>query len=155
MTVVKNAQIVEHQVDLVNHLGLRLARAYQVFKREMQKGLHESGHADLLASHLLILPVVGYDGASTAEIVERVGLAKQAVSRALKELQALNYVEIQPDPNDGRARIVMPKQRALDMYAASAPLKAAFHVRAARAIGTNDFDDLLVALQAIEREFSV
>lgn len=137
----------------VDHLGLRLARTYQVFKREMLEGLHAVGYTDILATHLLILPLVRVDGTPTSEIVERLGMMKQTVSRALRELETLGYVELATDPSDGRAKIVKPTERAVELARASVPIKQAFHAKASMAVGGKEMGGLLNSLEAIERVF--
>ena len=148
------AKPISQDPDAIDHFGLRLAPTYQVFKREMLAGLHAAGFEDLTAQHLLILPHIHEDGTPTSVIVERTGLAKQAVSRSMSELERLGYVRLETDPGDRRAKIVRREARWLAMSKAARPLKQTFHARVENVLGNEALDHIMESMRVIETEFA-
>lgn len=143
-----------HEISQVDHLGLHLARVYNTFKQEMLRGLRSLGFTELTSQHLLILPSVKADGIKTVELIERTGIQKQALSRSLKEMVAADLIELDPDPDDKRAKIVRLGQKAYELIDASKPLKLAFHKRVSDTIGKETLDDFIEMLKSIEHEFA-
>jgi DNA-binding MarR family transcriptional regulator len=70
------------------------------------------GFGDLRPALLAVAQHVGAHGTRITELAERAQLTKATVVRAVDELERLGYVTRQPDPTDGRAKLVMPTARA-------------------------------------------
>lgn len=147
----KSTQVTE--ADVIDHLGLRLARAYALFKREMLKGFHAAGFNDLTALHLLILPKVKTTGTSMAELVEDLGMPKQSISRSVKEMVKAGYIELQPDPADGRAKIVRFTEKSTALIETAKSIKVAFQRRVSTQLGPSNLSTLMTLLEQMEREF--
>jgi DNA-binding MarR family transcriptional regulator len=74
--------------------------------------LARRGFADLRPALLAVGQHIGAGGARITELAERAVLTKATVVHAVDELERLGYVTRQPDPADGRAKLVMPTARA-------------------------------------------
>jgi len=63
-------------------------------------------------------------------IAERAGTSKQAINHVLRDLERLGYLELRPDPDDSRARLVTTTARGQAlveaMFAAAAATERAF-----------------------------
>ena len=57
-------------------------------------------------AHTKLFPHVTREGVRLTELARRVGVTKQAVQPLVAELAAWGFVEVVPDPTDGRARLV-------------------------------------------------
>ena len=53
----------------------------------------------------------GPGGERPSVIAERAGVSKQAVNHVLRDLEHLGYLELRPDPDDSRARLVELTER--------------------------------------------
>ena len=53
-----------------------------------------------------LMPHISLDGTGISELAHKVGVSKQAVSKLVSELAAEGFVDVVPDPNDGRGRLV-------------------------------------------------
>ncbi len=71
----------------------------------------EHGHQGLRMHFEPFMTLVGERGARNTDLVEQLGISKQAVNQALKQIEGLGYLAREPDPDDGRARrIVLTRQ---------------------------------------------
>ena len=74
--------------------------------------LARHGFDDLRPALLAMVQHVGADGTRITELAERAWLSKATVVHAVDELERLGYVRRAPDPADGRAKLVIPTERA-------------------------------------------
>lgn len=76
------------------------------------EGLERRGFGDLRPALLAVGQHVGSQGTRITELAERALVTKATVVHAVDELERLGYVTRQPDPTDGRAKLVVPTERA-------------------------------------------
>lgn len=70
------------------------------------------GFADLRPALLAVAQHVSPGGTRITELAARAWLTKATVVHAVDELERLGYVRREPDPLDGRAKLVVPTERA-------------------------------------------
>jgi DNA-binding MarR family transcriptional regulator len=70
------------------------------------------GFADLRPALLAVAQHIAPHGTRVTELAERAWLTKATVVHAVDELERLGYVRREPDPADGRAKLVVPTERA-------------------------------------------
>jgi DNA-binding MarR family transcriptional regulator len=81
---------------------------------KMRGRLAEEGYGDIREGYGCVFGFIDIDeGSRLTELAERAGLTKQAVGEVIPELEQLGYVTREPDPRDGRAKIIKltPKGR--------------------------------------------
>ncbi len=88
------AHLLIRTARLLNEQGLRRVRA-------------ETDFADARAAHLTVFPHLDLEGTRLTELARRMGITKQAVSQLVDELERLEVVCRQPDPEDRRAKRVV------------------------------------------------
>ena len=76
------------------------------------------GFADLRPALLAVGPHIKASGSRITELAERSMLTKATVVYLVDELERLGYVRREPDPADGRAKLVVPTERGLRAEAA-------------------------------------
>ena len=69
------------------------------------------GFADLRPALLAVAQHVGAGGTRITDLAARAWLTKATVVHAVDELERLGYVRREPDPSDGRAKLVVPTER--------------------------------------------
>lgn len=106
--------------------------------------LARRGFADLRPALLTVGPHLRAEGTRITELAERTLLAKATVVHTVDELERLGYVRRVPDPADGRAKLVVPTERAL--AAERAGREAIAEIRAAWATMLGEDE-----MQALER----
>jgi DNA-binding MarR family transcriptional regulator len=55
---------------------------------------------------MALLPHIAHEGTRIVELAEKLGITKQAVSKRVAEMVEEGVVELAPDPEDGRAKLV-------------------------------------------------
>src|SRR3954463_8602215 len=77
-------------------------RAY----RDMLEQVTAAGFDDIRLAHWPVLQWPGPEGERPSVIADRAGTSKQAINHVLRDLERLGYLELRPDPQDSRARLV-------------------------------------------------
>jgi DNA-binding MarR family transcriptional regulator len=85
--------------SLINRAGLRLATA-------LDEALRDAGFDDLRGAHAPVFMAIDAEGSRTTELASRTQMSKQAMGELVRYLRDRGYVDVKPDPADGRARLV-------------------------------------------------
>jgi DNA-binding MarR family transcriptional regulator len=105
-------------LSMPKSLQVLLRDAHDTVEAENQAVLARNGFADIKPWHATVLRNLGEDGARPSELAMRAGITRQAVTKVLDELERLDVVRRDPDPDDGRGVIVRYTDRGragLDM----------------------------------------
>jgi DNA-binding MarR family transcriptional regulator len=87
-----------------------LEHAIQRIRAELY-ALSDVSFPGLRTRHYRLLAMVPPEGERLSRMAGTSGLTKQALAQTLAPLQAGGYVEVAPDPSDGRARLVRLTER--------------------------------------------
>jgi DNA-binding MarR family transcriptional regulator len=93
----------------------------------MRFGLHEirariysevaaAGFDDVRPAHVTLFRWPGPDGRRPTEIATDAQISKQRVNDLLRDLERRGYLRLEPDPTDGRARIVRLSARGRRLH---------------------------------------
>jgi len=94
-------------------IGALLRVPWEAVQVHMLDRLHERGFDDLDAAHLNVFQYPGPQGARPSELAARLRISKQALNYLLGELERLDYLERQPDPDDLRSKRVALTSRGV------------------------------------------
>jgi DNA-binding MarR family transcriptional regulator len=103
----------------------------------MLDALRERGHSELRYSHGFLFQQLVEGARPVGEIAANLGVTSQAVSKAVRELEALGYVERVPDAADARVRRVGLTARGRDAVEASRDIRASLNAQFAEALGAD------------------
>jgi DNA-binding MarR family transcriptional regulator len=80
---------------------------------------HRAGFTDVREAHNPVFAFVPAEGIRVTELARLAGMSKQAMSELVNELVANGYFDKEPDPTDGRAKLIVWSDRAwqLDKHA--------------------------------------
>ncbi|MCB9763726.1 MAG: MarR family transcriptional regulator [Alphaproteobacteria bacterium] len=73
-----------------------------------------SGDASIRPAHTALFPHIDFEGVRQTELADRVGVSKQAVGQLVRDLERMGMVRRDPDPTDGRARLVRFTKQGLE-----------------------------------------
>jgi DNA-binding MarR family transcriptional regulator len=123
------------------------ARLLFALQRELFDTLAERGFADLTPRHGAVLAYLDPAGVRASELAQLSGLHKQVIGTIVDELEALGYVERQPDPADRRAKLVVPTDRGLAEQRAADRIIAVIERRHAKALTEERYRELKESLR--------
>ena len=88
-------------------------------QRELMEATVAHGHVGLRMSHGQVLPLIGPEGGRIHEIARVQRVSRQAISAISQELEALGYLQRQPDPRDRRGVVLELTSRGTALIADS------------------------------------
>jgi DNA-binding MarR family transcriptional regulator len=115
-------------------LALRLLLGLQ---GELFARLAAEGFDDVRPRHGAVLAFLDGEGTRPRELARRSGRQKQALGATIDDLVALGYVSRQPDPEDGRGRLIVPTRRGLAFMRRSDEVVAALEANLASSLGSD------------------
>ncbi|WP_432832634.1 MarR family winged helix-turn-helix transcriptional regulator [Dactylosporangium sp. CA-092794] len=116
-------------------LGVLSAQILFALQRELFRRLGEHGYADLRPRHGAVLAYLDEAGSRATDLAFLSGQHKQVIGTLVDELEALGYVERHPDPQDRRAKLIVPTERGLAEMHRSAEILADIERGHAEAVG--------------------
>jgi DNA-binding MarR family transcriptional regulator len=133
-------------------LGDLMRTAQQTLVRYLDDALREAGYDDLGAAHASVLNAVDAQGTRLATLVDRVGRTKQATAELAGRLVARGYLELEPDPTDGRAKLYRPTAAGSRALAAGAAIVGGYENWLDDLLGADGVARLRTALTTIVEE---
>lgn len=82
-------------------------------RRGVVGAAHDAGFTDTREARNPVFAFVTAEGIRLTELAARAGISKQAMGELVDELVDKEYFTKQPDPTDGRAKLIMWSDRAL------------------------------------------
>jgi DNA-binding MarR family transcriptional regulator len=73
---------------------------------ELIAGLHAAGYTDMTASQHVVFENLDPEGTRLTRLAQRADMTRQAMTELVDGLRRNGYLELRPDPSDGRARLV-------------------------------------------------
>jgi DNA-binding MarR family transcriptional regulator len=147
----RGRQIVGDAAPTPPPLPALLAEVSRAAAARLAPLLADAGHPDIGPAYWRVLESIdGADGMRVTDLARRAGTSKQAVCQVVDGLEELGYVTRQPDPEDGRARIVTLTPRGRDGCLTGRRLLAEIERGWADGLG----DDLLARLRDAAEEIS-
>ncbi|MDQ8205039.1 MarR family transcriptional regulator [Pelagicoccus sp. SDUM812003] len=88
-------------------LGYSLRSPYQKLSKAIYGSLADRGFGDIRPSHSAVFRNIGPEGNRVTEMAEMADMTKQSMGYLVDTLQKAGYVRLKPDPEDGRAKLVL------------------------------------------------
>lgn len=126
-----------------------LLYAYQASARGLVGWLHRHGHVAIRPKHGAVFANLDRAGTRATTLAERAGIGKAAMGELIDELERLGYVVRQPDPQDRRAKRIVPAPTAIDVTRLVHAFNKRLEARYRRQLGTKDYEALRRSLRAI------
>ena len=133
-------------------LGALLRRPYEAMLSEVYRRLGEAGFADLRPAHSPVFRHVLPEGSRTVDLAADAGMTKQSMAYLVSDLETMGYVELLPDPLDGRAKRVRLTPRGVEAQEAAAQFSGEIEGLWAAKVGEAEWK---VARRVLERLFDL
>src|SRR5215216_2519692 len=132
-------------------IGALLRVPWEAVQRHMLERLHERGFDDFDAAYLNVFQYPGPQGARPSELAARLRMTKQAVGYLLGELERLDYLTRQPDPDDLRSKRVALTARGKSAIRVIREAVGEMETSWAEQLGSKRFDQLRNLLLDLNR----
>ena len=119
----------------VGTLGALLRLPYQALAKRLYSEMAENGFPDVRPAHGSVFRHILPEGSRVTDLAERAGMTKQSMSYLVDYLHERGYLEFVPDPDDGRAKLVVLTERGTAFLDAALALSARLEAECARRIG--------------------
>ncbi|WP_127091244.1 MarR family winged helix-turn-helix transcriptional regulator [Aquabacter cavernae] len=86
-------------------LGYLLRHAYECLSEQVYGSLAARGFADIRRAHSNVFRHIAAGGSRVSDLAERAHMTKQGMAYLVESLAGLGYLEVMPDPADGRAKL--------------------------------------------------
>jgi DNA-binding MarR family transcriptional regulator len=140
---------IDEMPPLIDHVGWRLWRASRQWEKRFQQAMVAAGHTVFADARAQLIPHIDREGTRQAELVQRLGLSKQAVQQLVVALEADGLVERLPDPDDARGKVVGFTDQGLRMLAVANEVKLAIEREYRERLGAEGLAQFARALDAV------
>ena len=96
---------------------LLLREAFIALNNLVVARLAERGHGVVRPAHGAVFQYLDDTGTTVSVLAERAQMTKQAMAELVRHLEDHGYVARVPDPADRRAKLVLPTDRGLEVFA--------------------------------------
>lgn len=117
--------------------GALFRRPYQIYLNWLYGELATRGFPEVRVAHSALFRNITPAGMRMTELAERAGMTKQSMSYLVEDLVASDYVRLEPDPTDGRAKLVRLTKRGTSLLTMARKLSERYEERIASIIGTD------------------
>lgn len=93
-------------------LGILLFIANRALEQRAFDAVVDAGFTDITLAQARVAARISLQGSRVTELAEQARVTKQSAAFLVEQLEAAGYVQRDPDPTDGRARLVRLTPRA-------------------------------------------
>src|SRR5688500_10509446 len=97
-------------------LAVLLRDPFLALTAELTAHLAEHGHPEVRPAHGSVFGFLDDAGTRLGVLAERAQVTRQSMAELVRHLERHGYVELVPDPGDGRARLVRPTDRGREVW---------------------------------------
>jgi DNA-binding MarR family transcriptional regulator len=89
-------------------------RANRAMQSDMIREAHRQGHPEVQHAHNAVFSTLNEPGARATDMAARAGITRQSMGEILRDMVSLGILEMRPDPDDGRAKVVTYTKSGLE-----------------------------------------
>ncbi len=127
----------EKRLNTVSMLG----QAYSLLGFQIVEGVVGAGYPQK-PKHSAVFAQISPDGSRLTELARRANMSPQAMGELVDELVDMGYVVRRPDPDDGRAKLIVLTRRGRDAVAAGRQTIEGIEEQVTEILGERGHDQL-------------
>lgn len=124
-------------------------RANRELQADMVRQAHAHGYGQAKPAHNSVFGTLPLAGARTADLAARAGVTRQSMGEVVRELVDLGVLQMQPDPDDRRAKLVTYTEEGLAQVQKGSAHIADFEDRMIAELGEEGYEMLRTGLERI------
>ena len=133
------------------NLAVLMREAFVALNDLVVARLVERGHELLRPAHGAVFQYLDDTGTTVSVLAERAQITKQAMTELVQYLETNGYVTRVPDPNDRRAKLVLPTARGHEVIAIAQGLVPELEAKVTTLLGVERTRALRNDLEVIRR----
>ena len=118
-------------------------------QQDLMNATSAAGHRGLKMSHGEVLPLIGPHGARVHELARIQQVSRQAISATARDLEALGYLQREPDPRDRRGSVLQLTRLGRRLIADSVAALDVVDAQFRSLVGDRDFEGLASTARAL------
>ncbi len=126
-------------------------RADRELQNDMVRQARAAGYDQARPAHNSVFATLPLSGARSSDLAARAGVTRQSMGEVIRELVDLGVLEMKPDPDDRRAKLVTYTEAGLEQVRAGTEHIVDFDERMVAELGENGYEQLREGLSAIVR----
>lgn len=130
-------------------VGQLLARLLGEFRRDLLEPVAGTEFDDIREAHLQIFGNIRMGGVRLTELAARAQLSLAATSELVNDLVGRGYLRRDPDPADGRAKLIQLTDRGISLMAAAGRQVMDMERRWAEHVGERQFALMTATMQKL------
>jgi DNA-binding MarR family transcriptional regulator len=146
-----------HLSTEVNYNGVDMPKSIQILFRDARSAIEAAvradlakhGFGDVAPSHSALLRNLGEDGSRPSDLAAHAGVTRQAITKLVDELERLDLVRRDPDPDDGRGVIVRYTDRGRAVLAIARARMRALERGYAAQVGADRWAEVRSTLETL------
>jgi DNA-binding MarR family transcriptional regulator len=144
-----STQVNYNRLDMPKSLQILFRDARAAIEAAVRADLAQNGFGDVAPAHSALLRNIGEDGARPSELAAHAGVTRQAITKLVDELEQLDLVRRDPDPNDGRGVIIRYTDRGRTGVAIARKRMLALERDYAAQVGADRWAEVRSTLEAL------
>jgi DNA-binding MarR family transcriptional regulator len=120
-------------------LGILSSRLLFAVQKALYEGMAGEQGKSIGPRHGAVLAHLDEEGSRATDLARLSGQHKQVIGTLIDELEAAGYVQREPDPQDRRAKLIVPTALGLAKMRRSDEIVAALEEDYAKALGARNF----------------
>ena len=136
------------------NLAVLMREAFVALNDLVVARLAERGHGVIRAAHGAVFQYLDDTGTTVSLLAERAHMTKQAMAELVQHLETHGYLIRVPDPNDRRAKLVLPTERGREVLTLAQELVPELEGRVTKLLGPDRTRALRQDLDTIRHAFT-
>lgn len=128
-------------------LTVLLETASQSVLRDIATRLRARGYETITEPHLVLFGNLDCGATHAAQIAQRMGVSRQAISKTLRELKELGFLRLEDDPGRRNQKLVVMVERGMQLALDARAELRRIEAEIADRIGTDAMAALRMALE--------
>ncbi len=124
-------------------------RANRALQHDMVRHARAAGYEQAKPAHNAVFGTLPLRGARTSDLAVRAGVTRQSMGEVVRELVDLGVVEMRPDPQDRRAKLVTYTEAGLEQVRSGTAHIVDFDERMVAELGEDGYERLREGLLAV------
>jgi DNA-binding MarR family transcriptional regulator len=136
-------------MDMPKSLQILFRDARAAIETAVRDDLAQNGFGDVTPAHSALLRNIGEAGARPSDLAAHADVTRQAITKLVDELERLDLVRRDPDPDDGRGVIIRYTDRGLAGVAIARKRMLALEREYAARVGADRWAEVRSTLEAL------